>query len=317
MLQVPVEHSRGQLMMLDPAIMDAGGMPLQRQSKSWRKFQRKAMVHRRFAGFSSLSGSMATSFNWNAQVNLTGSAYNPSTNASAINKRQQFGTSVGTNTQSGGADECFSFQQGVTAGASVTVDLIAMTDLLQRASSTIARIKGYQIRVLSAGDDATISPAPNASSIGVVTNIGPATPSPLDFGNNGSGLTIACTVTGNVIDGGTIGAAGTGYPKSSAFLVSPVQTGGGGAVFGVLTNSSGVPTSVVFVFGGVATYTAATLPTVVVGQYPILTGGTHVYFDPSATGFCLVSATQKQIKLINTDQSNAVTFEIDVFAAST
>lgn len=316
MLQVPVEHSRGQLMMLDPAVLDAGGMPHQNRSKSWRKFQRKAMVHRRFAGFSSLAGSMATTFNWNAQVNLTGSAYNPSTNASAINKRQQFGTAVGTNTQSGGADECFSFQQGVAAGASASIDLIAMTDLLQRASSTIARIKGYQIRVLSATDDATISPAPNASSVGVVTNIGPATPSPLDFANNGSGLTLAVTQTGGVIDSVAIGAAGTGYPKSSAFLVCPVQAGGSGAVVGVLTNSSGVPTSVVLVFGG-AGYSDATIPTVVAGQYAILTGGAHMYFDPSATGFCLVSATQKLIRLINTDQANAVTFEIDVFGAST
>lgn len=316
MLQVPVDHSRGQLMMVDPAILDAGGTP-PRFSKSWRKFQHRAMVARRFAGLSMLSGSMSTSFNWNAQMNLTGAAYNPSINSGTINSRQLFGTAVGTNTQSGGVDECFSFQQGVAAGASATINLLAMTDMLQRASSVIARIKGYQVRVLSATDDSTISPSPNASSIGVVTNIGPATPSPLHFGNNGSGLTLAVTITAGVIDNATIDAAGSGYPKSSAFLVSPVQTGGGGAVIGVLTDSSGVPTSVVLVFGGVGTYTAATLPTIVVGQFPILTGGSEMYFDTSAVGFALVSATQNQIKLINTDQSNAVTFEIDIFAAST
>jgi hypothetical protein len=115
------------------------------------------------AGFTSLSGGMTTTFTWNAQVALTGSAYNPSTNSSSIIKRQAFGTAIGTNTQSGGCDECFSFQQAIAGGGSATLSFLAMTDLLQRANSTIARIKGYQFRVLSGSDDSTISPTPTAT----------------------------------------------------------------------------------------------------------------------------------------------------------
>lgn len=317
----PVEHGREQLTLIDPAVLDCGGMPPsrpRRESKSWRKFKRKALS-RRFAGFSSLSGSMATTFGWSATQSLTGIAYNPTTNASTINKRQPFGTTQGSNTQSGGCDECFSFQQGVTAGGTVTLSLLAMTDLLQRANAVIARVKGYQFRVLSATDDSTISPAPTATSVGLVTNIGVATPSPLDFQNGGSGLTVDITVSAGAVTAVAIGAAGSGYPASTVFLASPVQTGGSGCAFAVITNSSGVPTSVVFITGAGGTgYTTATgLPTVVDGQYTILTGGAHAYFDPSATGFALVSSTQKQVKLINTDPANAITFEIDIYAAST
>lgn len=317
MIFVPVEHSRGELLLTDPSVVDAQALPPRRESRSMRKFRRKAAIHRRFAGFSTLTGSMSASFSWNASVALTGSAYNPTNNTSSIIKRQAFGTSA-SNTASGGCDECFSFQQGVSAASSATISLVAMTDLLQRASSTIARIKGIMIRVLSAEDDSTISPAPTATSVGVITNIGPAVPNPFIWQNGGSGLTLALTTTPGAVTAVAIGAAGTGYPPSSAFLVSPVQAGGSGCVVAVITNSSGVPTSVEFIAGaGGAGYTDATVPTVVVGQTKVYTGGQVSYFDPSAAGFALVSATSTALLLLNTDATKAITFEVDIFGAST
>lgn len=312
-----IEHSRGELL----RSIKTGEPPrdqYRRRNKSFRKLQRKALWRNRFVGFSTLTGSMATSFNWNAQLNLTGGVYNPLINSGTITKRQLFGTEVGTNTQSGGCDEAFSFQQGIVAGGTATLDLLAMTDLLQRANTTIARIKGCQFRVLSATDDPTISPAPNANSVGVVTNYGVAVPSPMDFQANGSGLTIDVTAAAGAVTAVAITAAGSGYPKSSFLLAALQQAGGSGNVFLVTTNGSGVPTAVTFITGtGGSGYSTATgVPAVLVGQYAILTGGAHMYFDPAANGFCLVSSTSKNLKLINTDGSNAITFEIDFFAAS-
>jgi hypothetical protein len=316
-------------------------------TKSWKKFKRKAAFHGRvtrdfFAalrdgvkpsyaakrvkdkygliilgggtGLSALSGSMATGFSWNAQVALTGVNYTPSTNTGSINKRQAYGTTVGTNAQSGGCDEVFSFQQGITAGSSATLDLNGMTDLLQRVSP-IVRIKGHQFRLLSATDDSTISPAPTSTSTAMVTNNGPTLPCQLDFTPGGSGLTLALTQTAGVITGVSIGAAGTGYPPSTVFVVAPVQSSGAGGIIAVTTNGSGVPTAVAIVFGGTG-YTDATVPSVGIGYYTIYTGGAHAYFDPAAAGFSTVSATQKNVKLINLDGAHAVTFEVDVYGAS-
>ncbi len=311
------ENDRSKVMLTDPAVLDCGAMPRLKESKSWRKFKRKALYKGRMAGFSSLTASIGSKFSWLAQQNLTGSNYNPTTNQGAILKNLAIGTAAANNA-SGGGDEAFSFQQGITSGGSATLDFLAMTDLLQRANSAIARIKGYQFRLLSATDDPTISPAPTATSTGTVTNIGVAVPSPLDFQNAGSGLTLALTVGGGAVTAVAIGAAGTGYPPSSAFLVTPIQAGGSGCVVAVITNGSGVPTSVVFITGaGGAGYSAATVPSTCVGQYTIYTGGFHVYADPSAAGFVLVDATHKAVKLINNDAGHAVTFEIDVLGGST
>jgi hypothetical protein len=311
------EGGREKLTLSDPAEFAAEGrqtiLSTFQRTKRWRKFTRKARVAR-FLGLSSLTGSMGTTFSWNAQVSLTGIAYAPSVNSSSINKRQSFGTSA-TNAQSGGCDEVFSFQQGIVAGGSATLDLNGMTDLLQRASTAIARIKGYQFRVLSATDDSTISPAPTSTSVGLVTNNTVATPCQLDFSAGGSGLTLALTDTAGAVTAVAIGAAGSGYLPSATFSVLPVQTGGSGAVINVTTNASGVPTSVAVAAGG-AGYTSATVPSVAMGQYTIYTGGAHCYFDPSAAGFTTVSSTQKNVLLKNLAAGAAITFEIDVFGAT-
>ena len=322
MIQEPVEHSRGELLLEDPMTTDSSCLPPSRQpawakSKKWRKFQRRAKVaaRMRFTGFSSLTGSMGGTFVWSAQVNLTGSAYNPSTNSSSINKRQALGTQA-SNAQSGGCDECFSFQQGIVAGGTATINLNAMTDLLQRAAVTLARIKGYQMRVLSDTDDPTISPRPTATSVGLVTN-NVATPALLDFSAGGSGLALNLTVSGGALSAVAIGTAGSGYMPSASFIVAPVQSTGSGAVVSVTTNSGGVPTAVAAVANGGNYTNANNVASVSLGQHIIYTGGWHSYADPSANGFTTISATQKNVLLVNLDQTNAITFEIDVFGATT
>lgn len=263
-----------------------------------------------------LTGTMNTAFSWNFQYSTgVGSSYNPTQNQSSILLKQSLGTQAANNA-SGGCDEVFSFQQGIVAGGTATLDLNAMTDLLNRSAVTIVRIKGYQFRVLSATNDPTITPAPTATSVGLVTNFGVTLPAQMDFSSGGSGLTLAITQTAGALDGVTIGAAGSGYLPSATFVVAPVQASGSGGLISVTTNSTGVPTSVALVSNG-ANYTNNTVPSVSVGHYTVYTGGAHLYVDPSANGFTTISATQKNLLLVNLDGAHAITFEIDVFGATT
>lgn len=262
-----------------------------------------------------ISGSsISTGFQFNATNNQTGSAYTGINTSGNLRKTYSVGTGS-ANAASGGGDEVFSFQQTIAGGGSATIDLNALTNVLNQTSVAIVRIKGYQIRLLNATDDSTIT-TPVATAV-TVTNIGPTLPSPLDFQNGGSGLTLALTTSGGAVTAVAIGAAGTGYPPSTLFLVSPVQASGSGCVVAVKTNSSGVPTSTVFITGaGGAGYSDATVPSIVAGQYEILSGGAHCYFDVSAGGFLAVSATQRNIKIYNMDGTNTATCEVDVFGAT-
>jgi hypothetical protein len=269
-------------------------------------------------GLTTVNAIVSTSYKViQATTAQTGSVYNPvGANSVTIAKTFNFGTAAANNV-SGGGDEVFSFQQPITAGSSATVDLTAMTDMALRANAAIVRVKGFQFRLLSATDDPTLSPAPTASSTVTVTNIGVAVPAALYFGNNGSGLTVTLTVGGGgAVTGVAIGAAGSGYPKSTAFIVVPQQAGGSGCIIGVVTNASGVPTSVVFITGAGGTgYAGATVPTTPAGQFPLGTGDADMHLDLSAGGVA-VSATAKNLSFLNMDAVHAVTLEIDVMGAS-
>lgn len=267
--------------------------------------------------FSSLTGKFATTFQATPQNNSANPLVNPISTQATLLKNSNVNTNLANNV-AGGADEAFSFQIAISAGSSSTVDLTAMTNLLAQATTAIVRMKGgWQMRLLSGTDDSTITPTPNAASTVTVTNIGPATPGNLNFANGGSGLTVALTVGSTIVTAVAIGAAGTVYPKSSVFLASPVQAGGSGCAFGVITNSSGVPTSVVFIAGAGGTgYTAATVPTVVVGQFTLTTGNAECGIDVTAAGIT-VSSTVKNIKILNNDPSNAVTCEFSCFGGTT
>lgn len=267
------------------------------------------------AGLSSLTATISTECKWVAQNTLTGSVYNPVSNSGDIRKSYNLGTAI-ANALAGGADEVFSFQQAIAGAGSATIDLNALTNVLQQAAVAIVRIKGYQIRLLSAADDATIT-TPVSTAV-LVTNNGPAVPSPLDFGNGGSGLTIALVQSGGVLTSVSLQVAGTGYPAGTAFMVAPNQAGGAGAVASVITNGSGVPTSATLITGvGGSGYSNANVPTTVLGQYVINSGGTHEYFDVLAAGFIAVSTTSRNIKIINLHATSTATVEITVFGGTT
>jgi hypothetical protein len=194
-----------------------------------------------------------------------------------------------------------------------------MTNILQQAGVNIARIKTVVFKLLSVVDDSTV--AANSAG-GYITNVGVAVPAAL-FPNGGSGLTLTLTTGAGAITGVAIGAAGTGYPPSTAFTVVPQQAGGSGGLVYVTTNGSGVPTTVGVVTGaGGSGYSNATVPSTPAGGVYIaggsasLQGGCYAYFDATAAGFCAVSATAKNVKFYNLDGANAATFEVDFFAAT-
>ena len=266
---------------------------------------------------SSLTGKFNTTFQATPQNTSANPLVGAISTQATILKNSSVSTSLG-NAVAGGADEAFSFRTAIAAGASATVDMSAMTNLLAQASVTLARLKGgWQVRLLSAADDSTISPSPNASSIVTVSNVGLDSPGDLNFGSGGSGLTVALTVAAGAVTAVAIGAAGTAYPKSTVLLASPVQAGGSGCAFGVITDASGVPSSVVFIAGaGGASYSAATVPTIIVGQFKLTTGNAMCGVDVTAAGIT-VASTKKNFKYYNNDASNAVTLEFSAFGGST
>lgn len=265
---------------------------------------------------SSLSGKIGTTFQATAQNNSGNPLVSPISVSATLLKNSSVSTN-NTNIQAEGADQSFSFRTAITAGSSATIDLSALTNLLSQAAVTLARLKGgWQVRLLSALDDPTITPAPTASSTITVSNVGLESPANLNFGTGGSGLTVTLTATG-AVTAVAIGVPGTGYPPSSVFLASPVQVGGSGCAFAVVTNGSGVPSSVVFVAGaGGSGYTGATVPTIVVGQFTLTTGNAEANIDVTATGIT-VTATKRNIKIYNNDATHAVTVEFDAFGGST
>jgi hypothetical protein len=266
-------------------------------------------------GLDSVTASMFTEVRWAVAKNQTGSNYNPIQSSSDIRKTYNFGTTAANNA-TGGGDEVFSFQQGIVAAGSATIDLSAMTNQIGQTGVSIARIKALQIRLLAGADDPTLSPTPTATSTITLTNIGPATPSPLDFGNGGSGLAVNTTVSAGVLNTVAVNNAGTNYPKSTFFPVLPNQAGGSGGILSAGTNNTGGVNAVAITAGGAGYTNATALGTTVAGSYNVYTGGVHVYFDPSAVGFVLVDATHKNITVLNMDAANAVTFELDIFAAT-
>lgn len=269
-----------------------------------------------FAGLSSLTGNLTAKANWTAQNNLTGAAYSPVSNPSTITKSYNLGTGS-ANGASGGCDELFSFQQTIAGGGSATINLNTMTNILQQSSIAIVRIKGYMMQLLSATDDTTIT-TPVASSI-TVTNIGPVTPSPLDFNNGGSGGTVTMTNTfaTGAIATVAVGAGGAGYPPSTNFLATPQQLLGSGGLFSCNTNATGVISGTQFISGSAGLgYANATVPLVPVGQYVVSNGGAHVYFDTSAAGFLAVSSTSLNFKIYNNDSANTATLQFTVFGCT-
>lgn len=109
----------------------------------------------------SLTATLQCNLKWTASKNITGRQ--PYVQSDTLNKSQANGTANANNT-SGGANELISYNLTVAANTSTTVDVTSITDILQQ-SVNIARIKGFQISLLSYTDDPTLGT--NCTSITV------------------------------------------------------------------------------------------------------------------------------------------------------
>ncbi len=250
------------------------------------------------AGIDSLSATASIGLVWQTAENLTGSDYQPLTQDNNIPVSQAYSEAT-ANTELGGADELVSYQFNISAGASATIDLQALTDILQR-SATLVRVKALTFRLLNPTDDPDNGTL--ASSI-FVGNTGAAITNGAELDNGGgTGLTIDVTAVAGAITVATIGTAGSGYPKSSIFLVSVIQSTATQGLIAITTNSSGVPTAAAIVNAGASYTTATGLATFVVTFFNVKTGGVHQVFDRSATGYT-VSSTKKNVRIQNMDPS--------------
>lgn len=258
---------------------------------------------------SSLTTSLSAGLSWSASNNVTGTDYQPVTSSGNIRKLQANGTAA-ANAALAGSDQLISYVFTITAASSSTIDLTSLTNVLQQTGVSLARIKGFMLRLLDSSDDATNGTA--CSKIAVTNDV--TLPNALNHAT-GSGLTIAVTVTTTTITGASIGAAGTGYPPSSTFPVTVNQSGGSGGVISVTTNSGGVPTSVAIAAAGTG-YSAATLDTTVLGRTVVKTGGVLTWFDRLAAGV-LAGSTTKNIKIVNMDGSLTAAVQLSVIGGST
>lgn len=266
------------------------------------------------AGIGTVRATVTTIFSWlAANTPGAGVVYNPISNPLTVQKQYQLGTQV-TNTLAGGADEVYSFQQTIAGGGSATFDLFSLTNAIGQLAPMV-RLKALQIRLLSAADDPTIVPAPTATSQIVVTNQGVTAPVSLDFGVVGSGLVLNLTTALGVVTAVTISTAGSGYPPNFTFLTSVAYSPGAGLVVAVTTNASGVPTTATLLSGGTG-YAPGTVPAVPLGAYGLYTGGAHMHFDLNPLGFSAVSASSRNMVIVNTDSLNPVTPELDFIGAS-
>lgn len=113
---------------------------------------------------SSLSGSIQVSATWNASNNITGSDYQPVSNATSIRKTSAYSSGI-ANTAEGGADELVSYLITISASANTTINTSSLTNILQQSSINLTKIKGYLFRLLSVDDDSTNGT--NCSSVSV------------------------------------------------------------------------------------------------------------------------------------------------------
>lgn len=270
------------------------------------------------AGVTSLVGTVLTSVQWRASQNVPGggSAYNPNIQNSGVTKQLTMGTAYANNT-SGGVDEPFSFQHPIAPGGSYTVNLNGMQDLFATTNVALARVKGFQVRLLSLADDSTINTNTNTTSKICVTNRIVSVPAPLYWGSGGSGLTLNITnAASGVINSVTINTAGSGYLANSTFGVSVNQINGAAACISINTNAAGIPTAAVIANGGTGYNTANGVPTTELGSFWLQTGNAQLYIDVTAGGSA-ISANSANILIQNMDATHPVTPEITTFGATT
>lgn len=245
---------------------------------------------------------------WRASVTLAGTGGTATSNNSSRPKSLTYSDDT-ANAALGGADTFANFVQTISAGSSVTVDLQSLTNILGQSGTSFARVKGWLIQLLAVADDATYGTACSGCTLGN-TGEAVANAAQLNFGS-GSGLLVDITTAAGALSTVAIGTAGSGYPRSSCFTATVTQGAATGGVITVITNASGVPTTVAIVAGFVGSgySNASGLATVVQSWAQLKTGSLQQYFDRTAAGFTL-SATVKNVRFQNQDGAVAAALMI-------
>jgi hypothetical protein len=160
-------------------------------------------------------GTLSTTFGASATIQaanaLAGSNLGSVGNNSSPSKKVSLGTAA-ANAVAAGADEAFSVVTTVPPSSSVNIDLTSLTDILNVAGVTLARLKSFMLQLLSAADDGVNGTAASCVTIdGTVTNgfagqgnsgwFGNAT-SKLDL-PNGCAYAFICANAGGVLVDGT------------------------------------------------------------------------------------------------------------------
>lgn len=157
---------------------------------------------------SSLTATLQMSLNWTAQNNITGSDYSAVQQSTNIRKSLTVGTSLG-NAVAGGADELISYVVSIAGGGTATIDFTSLTNILQTAGISLARVKFIAIRLLNVADDSVVGTAATYVTVGAnATN-------PF-FSQSGSGFLATNTSSLDVPSGGVF-AFGT--PSAAGVLV--------------------------------------------------------------------------------------------------
>lgn len=150
-------------------------------------------------GFSTYSGALQITTTCNAQLSGPSSALGfPATvNNASLNAKTSFST--GANVVGGINQEAISILT-IAASGSATINLQALTNVLQQASIVLVRLKKYLFWLLSPNDDSVNGT--NCSS--VVIQGGATNPNTLNLGGTAPTLTLTGVPTGS---GGKIGHA--------------------------------------------------------------------------------------------------------------
>jgi hypothetical protein len=104
------------------------------------------------SGLSSLVSFLQITFGWTAQINgpTSSISYNPTVNQNSLNPKTSYTTGSG----SGQCNEGTSTILSIAANGSANLDLTNLTDFVGATGVTLARIKAYFFRLLSAAQDA-------------------------------------------------------------------------------------------------------------------------------------------------------------------
>lgn len=119
---------------------------------------------------STLAVTLGTTISGSAGKSVSGSDYKGPSQAANISRSFAYSTS-NSNTASLGADEFISYIQTIPSGQGATINLASIQDYLLQNGVNLARIKGYELNLMSEAQDPTFG----TNCSGVVIN-GPALP---------------------------------------------------------------------------------------------------------------------------------------------